>query len=99
LSSPVRVRANNAPIKGKRKRGDGVEETKNRRRESGKVPRTREYEVVGVIRKKVVFALRWGDTSHTGAKPPSLMNPIFQTRTDRPCHHFARMIHAYVYVQ
>lgn len=24
-----------------------------------KVPRTREYEIVGLIRKKVVFALRW----------------------------------------
>ena len=46
-------------FKGKRKRTDHAGGTKKKRSENEKAPRTKRYEVVGVIRKKVVFALRW----------------------------------------
>lgn len=63
LSSPVRPGAGDeqdTPVRaGKRKRPERELARTKRGNRREKVPRTREYEVVGLIRKKVVFALRW----------------------------------------
>jgi hypothetical protein len=56
LSSPVRP--STTPSRIKRKRVDDGGRTSKRRERTDKVPRTRHYEVIGVVRKKVVFGLR-----------------------------------------
>jgi hypothetical protein len=55
LSSPIKPAI---PPRSKRKRTDEAMEKSTRRGQTGKIPRTRQYEVIGVIRKKVVFGLR-----------------------------------------